>query len=533
VAQPQVTEGQRSERRADQPPLLEVRNAHKRFGSTQALAGASITVALGELVGIAGHNGAGKSTLLRSIAGYTPFDSGEMRLGGEVIGTGTRTARRWGVRSVHQEQSLCPSLRVDETAAVADRSLGGLRWRSRAASRMTEALDDIFPGHGIEGHQRIADLPVAQRQMVEIATVALEGDGPPRLLLLDEPTSSLDSDATAKLYRWLHRAAGDGMGVVITTHRLQEMLDHLDRLYVMRDGKILAERTTDGLQRHELVELMGGSLERPDPPAPRADPGRPTGPDATLSDQPERERTVSERSAPEPCAARVVIAGLRTAGLDDVSLEVYPGELVGLAGLEGHGQRRLLEVVFAAAQRHGRGRRSAVQLNGTVAYVSGDRAVQGVFRFWDLGHNISVSSMGRLSRLGVLVGRREKALIGDWTRRLAIRGDARQPITALSGGNQQKVLVARAVATEADVLLLDDPTRGVDQATKEQIYGMLRTQADEGRSVVWYSTENEELLRCDRLCMLHQGHLVRTLSGEEVTEEQLIGSSFGEAGRQS
>lgn len=225
-------------------------------------------------------------------------------------------------------------------------------------------------------------------------------------------------------------------------------------------------------------------------------------------------------------AVKVDVDTLTNARLHEVSIKAAEGEIIGLAGLEGHGQAALLDAVFRAAVSPHTLKGHAVTVRGRVGYVSGDRGVAGIFRFWSVGENISISSLRRLSKLGWIVKSAERRLVASWGRKLEIRGLEDASILSLSGGNQQKALIARAIATGADIILLDDPTRGVDQSTKEQMYAILREEAEAGQCFLWYSTENEELIRCDRIYVLKDGRVAEVLEGDERQESRIINASF-------
>ena len=324
--------------------------------------------------------------------------------------------------------------------------------------------------------------------------------------MLDEPTSSLDADATTTLYSWLRKRSNEGLSAIVTTHRLNEMLTHLDRIYVMRDGKIIAEEPTSALTREKLISLMGGSHR---------------------SDSASEKAVVSKASTGD--RDKVSISGFSNGELKDISLEAKGGEIIGLVGLEGHGQRAVLEAIFRTATSRTPSAYRAIKVHGNIAYVSGDRVVAGIFKFWTVGENISASSLKFLSKIGWLSRNSEKKLVDSWSKRLEIRGAVTAPIVSLSGGNQQKALMARSIATGADIILLDDPTRGVDQGTKESMYAILKEEAAAGRAVIWYSTENEELIHCDRVYVLRAGEIVEVLEGDDRHEARVIAASFGAA----
>jgi ribose transport system ATP-binding protein len=492
-------------------PMLVAEGVTKRFGSTLAVDDASFHVGRGELIGIAGHNGAGKSTILGVVTGRLAGDAGRVVLDGDPRDASRPSAApdRLGIRMVFQELSLCPALRVDETAGVFDRSARGTGWRAAAWDHLRGVLDEMFPGHGLRRHQRIGDLSIARRQMIECAAAMLPGEVPPKLVVLDEPTSSLDASATDTFYAYLHRRAAEGLSAIVTTHRLHEMIDNLSRLYLMRDGRIVGEEVAAEATKASLVAAMGVS-----------------------GHESERDRTVVEAervtvAADAPVRVRI---GDRGTGAE---LELRAGEIIGLGGLEGHGQVAVLEAMAKSARSSLAGpkrtSRQDVTVRGSVAYVSGDRGDRGIFRHWDVGANITISNLKRLSTAGFLFRRAERGLVDGWWPRLGIKGDPEDPIVSLSGGTQQKALIARALAEDSELLLLEDPTRGVDQSTKEDIYALLRRQAAQGQCVVWYSTENEELRTCDRVLVFRGNEIVAVLRGSEATEDAILESSFAGA----
>ena len=503
------------------PDTLVVQGVSKRYGSTLAVNDASFTVGRGELIGIAGHNGAGKSTILKVVNGTVAGDSGTVTIGGIERPAGTTVAHpeNLGVRTVYQELSLCASLRVDETAAIFDHSAQGLSWRATAWRNLRSVLDEMFPGHGIRRDVKIQDLSIARRQMIECASTLIESTTPAQLIILDEPTSSLDTSSTASFYAYLKKRAALGVSVIITTHRLHEMIDNLSRIYVMRDGRVLSEQVAATATKDSLVTAMGLAAHESSRVSAPISGGAP----------------VSTTDAQPATAGEVVVRLEQPSGDNRTEVfEIHRGEIIGFAGLEGHGQLLALEAVHRASARRKRGRRApkrtihhAVSVVGDSAYVSGDRGIRGIFPLWDVATNISFSSLSKLTTGGLIRPGAEDRLVGEWYSRLGIKGSSTDPITSLSGGTQQKALMARAMAVGSDLLLLEDPTRGVDQATKSEVYDLLRRQADAGQTIVWYSTENEELRNCDRVFVFRVGMIVATITGAEATEDAVIALSFG------
>lgn len=506
-------------------PTLVVDGVSKSFGSTRAVKNASFHVARGELIGIAGHNGAGKSTVLKVVNGSVPGDVGSVTINGVRRSATEAVAHpeQIGVRTVYQELALAPSLRVDETAAVFDPSARGLRWRSDAWKSLKAVLDEMFPSHGIRHNHVISDLSFARRQMIECAMTMVDAGNPASLVILDEPTSSLDGTATESFYAYLKRRAGEGLSAIVTTHRLNEMIENLDRIYVMRDGRVLGEHAAATSSKESLVAAMGL--------AEHEEAHRASHPVEGTS----RTRAVAVANAEASDDGSVIQLVQRDENDVEERFEIRPGEIVGFAGLEGHGQLEALEAIYRAAAsrpgKRGRERKTehlGVSVVGDAAYVSGDRGVRGIFPIWDVAKNISFSSLKKpITRGGLISTSKEREIIGEWYRRLGIKGSPSDLITSLSGGTQQKALMARAMAVRSSLLLLEDPTRGVDQATKGDFYGILHEQADKGQTVVWYSTENEELRNCDRVFVFQVGRVVGTLSGEEVNEDAVISLSFG------
>lgn len=474
--------------------LVSLTAMHKSFGSNHVLRGLDFSVQAGECVGLVGHNGAGKSTLMNILGGTLAADRGVMRVHGQDIGAhSVNSAHALGIRCVFQELSLCPNLTVAENLRVFHHHLSGWGWRARAARLIGASLDDIFPGHGIRTDAVVADLSLAQRQMLEIARAFTVVDAPVRLVLLDEPTSSLDAVCADQLLAYVRKAVAGGCGIILISHMIGEILKASDRSVVMRDGEIVA--TFDRQASKDMLVAAMGNVA------------------ATAQG---REHKVAQSSQGQ---ARVEY---RTEGR---SLEVRAGEVVGLAGLAGHGQTQALLDMF---RRRGFARDG---VHGSVAFVAGDRVNDGVFPQWSISRNLSIGAMRRLSRTGFVAPAAESALGRHWHERIRIKTqDLNDPILSLSGGNQQKVLFARALATEADIVLMDDPLRGVDLGTKIEVYQLIRDEAASGRSFVWYTTEMDELEYCDRVYVFRGGEITACISAHELTEDKVIAASFADAG---
>ncbi len=490
--------------RGGQPAaLLRARQLAKAYGRVTALAGVDLDLAGGEVLGLLGHNGAGKSTLVKVLAGDVRPDSGRLEIRGQQRHRyDPPTSLREGIVTVYQDGSLCPSLSVLENVELYARSVPGLRGvnRRQLGERFEAVLSAVFPGHGIDPRAGAGSLGPGQAQVVEVARAVLAVQGAGSVLVLDEATAALGPERAAELFGWIRAHRGSGsLGVIVISHRLGEITGQTDRTAVLRNGETIYTGRSAELSRDQLVELMGG-------------PARPS--------RGRRTRTAAAGSQGDVVSVRGVRCGPATQG---ASLSLRAGELAGLGGLVNQGQRELLDAIFLAGTRHRRG----AEVHGTVAYVSGDRAARGVFPGWSVGDNMAATVAPTLSRWGFLQRRRIQEFVAGWMTRLDIRAaDPGAGIGSLSGGNQQKVLIGRAIGSGASLLLLDDPTRGVDATTKAVIADLLLDFVAKGGSCLWYSSEPEELLVCDRVYVLLQGEVSATLEGAAITEQAVIGSSF-------
>lgn len=486
-----------------EPPRHVVRldSVTKRFGAVEALAGVDVRVDAGECVGLVGHNGAGKSTLMHILAGTLVPSGGRVVVGGQVQQHyDVSTAHALGIRCVFQELSLCPNLTVAENARILHPAIAGWGWRRRAGQLIQGKLDEIFPGHGISHDDIVGDLPIGKRQMVEVARAFTVTAEPLDLVILDEPTSSLDAQTAAQLLAFVRRIVTAGVSCILISHVLGEILDTSDRIVVMRDGKVIAADSAVAFDRDKLIAAMGGAEAR-----------------APLS---------LEEASARHAQAQVRVRARPAAQPDGTELVAHEGEIVGLAGLSGHGQTDLLLAIFDAATR----RTTNIAVTADVALIAGDRQSDGIFPLWSISQNIGIRSLAALRRGMLISSERERELAERWRERVKIRTpDVGEDILSLSGGNQQKALFARALGSDAEVILMDDPMRGVDVATKLEVYDLIRAESEAGRTFLWYTTETDELQNCDRVYVFANGRIVAELGQGEVTEERVIQSSFLEA----
>lgn len=475
-------------------PFIEVRNGSKQYGAVQALVGVDFHIQPGEIVGLVGHNGAGKSTLINVLTGTTQRSSGELLLRGQPVD-------RWspansldsGLRCVFQELSLCDTLTAAENIKVVHRSLGGFAWRRRAAKLLVDKLEEIFPNHGIPLGRPVGELAIGHRQMIEIARAFTQLATAPSCVILDEPTSSLGHDPADQLLAYMKRAASEGVASILVTHRLNEILAVCDRVVIMKDGRVVGEKPNVGLTRTDLVEAMG-NIER---------------------------RT--ERKAISSTASSVPLFEHAGCNPADLAITVAPGEIVGFAGLDGHGQRERLRAMFyGSSSRYLRERRPGP------AFVAGDRVLEGVFPLWSVGDNLTIRTLPGFATGGLLDTKRLRTLAIEWFQRLKIRAPSLEtPIVSLSGGNQQKIVFARALCSDAQLIFLDDPMRGVDVGTKQEVYELIRHEAEKGRSFVWYTTEIDELDNCQRIYVFREGNAATLLTGEQASQSNIMQASFG------
>lgn len=477
--------------------VVAARGIKVAFGAVKALDGVDLVIQAGECVGLVGHNGAGKSTIVNVINGGLSPQEGVVSYGGKTGAHGISAARANGVRCVFQELSLCPNLTVNENVRIMHPDLKGWDWRSRALALVKRQLQDIFPGHLIDCDSTVDDLSIAERQMVEIA-ISFAGLGaPPKLVILDEPTSSLDAGLAAQMMAYIRRFVAGGGAVLLISHILGEILSTADRIVVMKDGRVVADRQASEMNSRSLVEAMGNVA---------------------------REQEYLRSAAARSGSPVLSMPPRRGRGL---AFEAHRGEIVGLAGLGGHGQTEALLDLYLSRNSNwwpGRG--------GELAFVAGDRGLNGTFPLWSILKNLSIASLQDLSSRMLIDNARESRLGLGWKNRIEIRTpDLENRILSLSGGNQQKVLFARALATTARTVLMDDPMRGVDIGTKQEVYQILRSEAASGRTFIWYSTEMDEIRLCDRVYVFREGAIVAELTGDEITEKNVLAASFsaGEA----
>ena len=493
---------------ASAPSALEMRGIRKCFGATAALDGVDFTLARGEVHALLGENGAGKSTLMKILSGAVRADRGEMRLGGRPYCPSDPLAgRRSGVSMIYQELTLAPHLTVEENVVLGrEESSAGFLRRREVRTRIRETL--AFLHHPeIPLDVPVRRLSVGARQIVEISRAILEKA---TILVMDEPTSSLAREDTERLFQVIRKLRADGVSIIYISHFLEEVREVADAFTVLRDGRNAGGGRIADVPLEEIIRLMVGAKI------------------ADLFPRIERER------------GDVVLAveGLKGTRMGEpVSLEVRRGEIVGLAGLIGAGRTETLRTIFGldaveagtiAVAGRGAGRATPWRMIARgLGFLSEDRQGEGLALTRSLADNITLSRFGPYRRRGFLSLKKRTAAAARWMGELNIKAQGPQQAAAgLSGGNQQKVALARLLHQDADVLLLDEPTRGIDVMSKSQIYDWMGRTAARGKGLLFVSSYFPELLGvCDRIAVFYRGRIVAVRPAAEWTDESLMAAS--------
>jgi ribose transport system ATP-binding protein len=490
-----------------------MRAISKRYGGVTALDQVDFACAAGSIHAVLGENGAGKSTLIKTIAGVVQPDAGQMSIAGQPVAFHSPIdAARHGIVCVFQELSLIPDLSVADNILLTN---APNRWGfvDRKAQRArAEALLERVGCADIHPLELVRNLPLSRRQMVEIAK-ALGRE--PKLLILDEATSALTAADVDKVYAILHRLREQGLSILYISHRMHEIKELADTCSVFRNGRHVETFATGTRSDEQVVQLMiGRDLAKTYPPKP-----------ALAAD------------APVSLEAKGLQWGDR---LNNVSLAIRKGEIVGLGGLDGQGQRELMLALFGVL----RGVGGQVSVHGQpvshmsperakspalgLALIPEDRKTEGLILPMAIAENLSMAALSRLSAAGWVNRAAESAGVAGAIAKLRIKiGAATDAVATLSGGNQQKVVIGKWLMTNARVILLNDPTRGIDVGTKQEIYVLLRELAAEGVAVLLYSTDYEELIGlCDRVLIMYGGAITRVLEGERITETNIVAAAL-------
>jgi ribose transport system ATP-binding protein len=491
---------------------LSARNIVKRYGGVLALADGNLEVTSGEVVALIGANGSGKSTMSKIINGVVVLDGGQLLLDGQpVTFPSPQAAKKLGISTVFQELSLIPNMSAADNIWLSREPLApGLRVDRKTVAARTRELLDLFAGtfkSDLKPEVWVSELSPDERQIVEILK-AISAD--PRILILDEATASLDSRQVQRLFELIKTWKAQGKAIIFVSHRMEEIFRIADRYSVLRNGKTVGAGEIKDVSEKDLVRLM---IDK----------------DSVFS----YSRAGSRNEEKPVC---LDVQELKTSTLQGVNFNVRAGELVGVGGLQGQGQRDMLlalfgDIPFSGTVRyndrpvHFRHPRQAMQSG--FALVPGDRAREGLLYIRSILENMQLPSWGRYG-FPLRIGKASKdAAVTGASLNLQMAGLG-EPVSSLSGGNAQKVVLGKWLMRQPDLLLLDDPTKGVDVGTKAEFYALLTRLCEEGRTILFYSSDDEELVGlCDRVLVLHDGRIKTELAGATLTKENLVAASLG------
>ncbi|HEY7182011.1 MAG TPA: sugar ABC transporter ATP-binding protein [Blastocatellia bacterium] len=508
--------------------LLKVDSITKSFGAVRALKGVSFELRAGEVHALVGENGAGKSTLIKIITGALQpdwSDSGSLSINGrQIVENSPSAAKQLGVAAIYQQPALFPDLSVAENLALG-LERGGLwrrvNWRERNA-RARELLGRI--GARIDPQTPAGALTMPEQQLVEIArALGSSPESGAKILIMDEPTASLTDRETERLFKVIAELREQGVGVIYISHRLEELFKIADRVTVLRDGETVATRAMDEVDQAEMIRLMVGR--------------------ELSAVFPKREVNIGET------VLEVRNLSSRAAGIHNVNLSVRAGEILGLSGLVGAGRTELARVLFglipsdsgAIFLRSYRTYRSHDELHEVkidspakavelgVAYVPEDRRRHGAILEMPIAANMTLAILDRISKLKFLDFKSEKKIAADFASRLSVKTPATfTPAGALSGGNQQKVALARWLATDPQVLILDEPTQGIDVGAKSEIHRLMCDLAEAGMAIIMISSELPEILgMSDRIAVMRGGTVAAVMERHEATQQKIIELGLG------
>ncbi len=498
----------------NQDVVMDIRNVHKSFGATQALSGVNFTLRKGEIHAVAGENGAGKSTLMKVIDGIHQPDSGTIHVKGkQVVIKGPLQAQDLGIGFVHQEIVLCPDVSVAENInmAVINRSR---KWFVDFEALKVTAKKSLAPiAPHIDPDQRLDSLSISEQQLVEIAkALSLKCD----ILILDEPTAALTETEADALFAIMQSLKAQGISIIYISHRMAEIFEQCDRVTVLRDGQWVSTDPVSETSPEEVVRRMVGR---------------------------EISHLYPDKFIGDLCGLDVLLDVRQLSDEDrfnDINFTLHKGEILGVAGLMGAGRSEMVKAICGLHPKT----MSKLTLNGEdirihdyqdsiahgIAYLSEDRKETGVFLDLSIAGNVSVLKLGQVSnRWGVISKAGEQAQAERLTEQLRLKSAGMdKPVSSLSGGNQQKVAIAKILSINPSIIIMDEPTRGIDVGAKVEIHQLIRRLANEGVGVIVISSELPEVVGlCDRVMVMHQGQLQGTLSGADITEENIIHLASG------
>lgn len=493
------------------PKILEVNGLTKKFGGTTALDHADWSLMKGEIHSIAGENGAGKSTLCKMLAGAIVPTEGTITIDGKTFHKlHPSEAKKNGVVMIYQEFNLVPELPIYENIFLGKEiTKYGVNVDKATMIRKSE---EIFHEMGVKVDSRalISEISVAYCQLVEIAKALMENA---KILIMDEPTAPLTNQEVGILFQIIARLKARGITIIYISHRMEEIFQLSDRVTIMRDGKIITTKNIDDISQKEIISLMVGH--------------------ELGMDFPERNKT--ERTAEPILSAR----HLTTEKIHDISFDLYGGEILGLAGLVGAGRTEVVRALFGADKV----KSGEIYLNGKktdkvsigkaiknkIGLIPEDRKRQGVHLELPILHNMTLLQLGKISRFLTISRKKERSGADEYTKKLRIKmGNVMNNASSLSGGNQQKVVLAKWLANEPDILFFDEPTRGIDVGAKMEIYELMDELRCQGKAVIMISSEMPEVLgMCDRILVLYEGRMMGEVPGETATQDVLMTLASG------
>jgi rhamnose transport system ATP-binding protein len=491
--------------------LLRAENITKSFAGVHALRDASFELMPGEVHALVGENGAGKSTLIKIMTGALSQDTGELVLNGEILRDNSPAiSKSLGIAAIYQQPALFPELTIAENIAIGREKTSAfsrVKWDERRKTAH-ELLDRV--GAKIDPDRTAAELSMPQQQLVEIAR-ALGSDA--KVLIFDEPTASLSEEDTQNLFRVIRDLQSRGVGIIYISHRLEELGAIADRVTVLRDGRTIDTREMAGVTSEELIRLMVGR--------------------ELSAVFPKREVELGD------VIFELCDLGSRAAGIAGVNLAVRAGEIVGVAGLVGAGRTELAKTIFGLDPVD----RGEILLKGKpvrighpseaidygIAYLPEDRRKHGVVLDFPISANITLASLKKLSGFKGLNFGREKEIAADYTRRLGVKTPAIfSAVSTLSGGNQQKVALSRWLVTKPSVLILDEPTQGIDVGAKAEIHELMTEIAGQGVAILMISSELPEILgMSDRIAVMHGGTIAKIFDRAEATQDKILSVALG------
>ncbi len=495
---------------------LSVQHASKIFGAQVALDDVSIDVAPGEVRALVGQNGCGKSTLIKILAGFHQPELGtEASVGGEALPfLDPIASEAVGLRFVHQDLGLVGNLDAVDNMAMGQgyitRGLKTISWRKERANARA-ALEAL--GYDIDVRVPVAGLQMSERTAVAIARAMSDRGSPVRMLILDEPTANLPDAEAQRLYSLVRRVADSGVAVLFVSHHFDEVFEMADSVTVLRDGRHIITRPVEGLSEEELIELViGRNLE---------------------------EHNKENADAREHGLEILNISGVAGGSVTGMDLTIHRGEVVGVAGITGSGRETVAPLVFGGIGHSGEisvdgkvlpPNRPDISIERGVALVPAERHANASLLDQTLRENITLVDPGRHMTAGILRRKPERADVRIWLDKLTVKpgGQTEYTMAQLSGGNQQKVILARWLRQEPEVLILDEPTQGVDVGAKADIHRLIDEAAAQGAAVLVCSTDHEELVRvCDRVIIMRRGKVAGTLRGREITADNITAATIG------